>query len=258
MTVDDPLHSRFLVIGSGIAGLQFALLAAAHGTVRIATKKESRESNTNYAQGGIAAVLSPLDDFASHVRDTLTAGDGLCREPVVRAMVEAAPRLIARLLGVGCDFSRQGDAADAPFALGREGGHSHSRIVHAKDLTGREIEARLLAACQRHPDIRLDENHLGLDLIRGRALGLDGGGGGAHRRLLDPRSPDADPSRLPRRRGRARHRRLRQGLLLHVQPRHRHRRRAGHGVPRRRDAGRISSSCSSIPPACTIPTPRAS
>ncbi len=174
MTVDDPLHSRFLVLGSGIAGLQFALLAAAHGTVRIATKKESNESNTNYAQGGIAAVLSPLDDFASHVLDTLTAGDGLCREPVVRSMVEAAPRLIARLLAVGCDFSRQGDRADAPFALGREGGHSHSRIVHSKDLTGREIEARLLAACQRHPDIRLDENHLGLDLIHGRALGLAG------------------------------------------------------------------------------------
>ncbi|MHB8078937.1 MAG: L-aspartate oxidase [Candidatus Krumholzibacteriia bacterium] len=174
MTVDDPLHSRFLVIGSGIAGLQFALLAAPHGTVRIATKKESNESNTNYAQGGIAAVLSPLDDFASHVRDTLTAGDGLCREPVVRAMVEAAPRLIARLLDVGCDFSRQGAGTDAPFALGREGGHSHSRIVHAKDLTGREIEARLLAACRREAGIRLEENHLGLDLIHGRALGLAG------------------------------------------------------------------------------------
>jgi len=174
MTVDDPLHSRFLVIGSGIAGLQFALLAAAHGAVRIATKKESNESNTNYAQGGIAAVLSPLDDFSSHVRDTLTAGDGLCREPVVRAMVEAAPRLIARLLDVGCAFSRQGEEVDAPFALGREGGHSHSRIVHAKDLTGREIEARLLAACQRHPAIQLAENHLGLDLIPGRAIGLDG------------------------------------------------------------------------------------
>ncbi len=170
----EPLHSRFLVIGSGIAGLQYALLAARHGSVRVATKKESSESATNYAQGGIAAVLSPLDQYELHVADTMKAGDGLCREKLVRAMVEAAPRLIERLAAVGVCFTRQTAAADAPLALGREGGHSRHRIVHAQDLTGREIEARLLGACQDHPDIDIRENHLGLDLIRGRAPGPDG------------------------------------------------------------------------------------
>ncbi len=174
MGVDEPLSSRFLVVGSGIAGLQYALLAAEHGTVRIATKKESKESNTNYAQGGIAAVVSPLDRFELHLRDTLAAGDGLCREGVARAMLEAAPRLIDRLLGIGVAFSRQGDGPQAPLALGREGGHSRNRIVHATDLTGRELEHRLLAACQRHERITVDENHIGLDLIRARDLGYGG------------------------------------------------------------------------------------
>ncbi len=171
---EDIQHSRFLVLGSGIAGLQFALLVADSGPVRIVTKKESQESSTNYAQGGIAAVLSPLDDFELHVRDTLTAGDGLCHEGVVRAMVASAPRLIERLIGYGVEFSREGEAPGAPFALGREGGHSRRRIVHARDLTGRELETRLLEACRRHPAITLQENHIGLDLIRGRDLGADG------------------------------------------------------------------------------------
>lgn len=173
---EGPPPTRFLVLGSGIAGLQFALLAAARGSVRIATKKESQESNTNYAQGGIAAVLSPLDDVELHLRDTLAAGDGLTREAVARAMVAAAPRLIARLLELGVRFSRQGEEPDAPLALGREGGHSRPRIVHATDLTGRELEARLLAACQAHPGIVIDENHIGMDLITGRDLGESGEG----------------------------------------------------------------------------------
>jgi L-aspartate oxidase len=169
----DYLHSHFLVIGTGIAGLQFALLVADHGTVRLVTKKASHESNTNYAQGGIAAVLSPLDDFELHVQDTLKAGDGLCREQTVRQMVEAAPHLIERLLEYGVKFSREGSGPDAPFALGREGGHSRRRIVHAKDLTGRELESCLLAACHSHPNITVDENHLGMDLIKGQELGYE-------------------------------------------------------------------------------------
>jgi len=171
--LEDQVVSRFLVVGSGIAGLQFALLAAQHGSVRIVTKKSPQESNTNYAQGGIAAVLSPLDDFELHVQDTLAAGDGLCHAEVVRLMVEAAPRLIERLLGYGVQFSRVGAGQDAPFSLGREGGHSRRRILHAKDLTGRELESRLLAACRAHPQITLDENHLGMDLIKGRDLDYD-------------------------------------------------------------------------------------
>ncbi|MFO7652280.1 MAG: L-aspartate oxidase [Candidatus Krumholzibacteriia bacterium] len=166
----DFVHSRYLVVGSGIAGLQFALLAAGDGPVRVVTKKEPRESSTNYAQGGIAAVLSPLDDFELHVQDTLTAGDGLCREPVVRAMVEAAPALVERLLSYGVQFSREDDRPDAPFALGREGGHSRRRILHSRDLTGQELEARLLEACRRHPDVTIEEDHLGVDLIRAADL----------------------------------------------------------------------------------------
>jgi len=166
MQPNAPMTSRFLVAGTGIAGLQFALLAAEHGDVRIVTKKDSSESNTNYAQGGIAAVLSPLDDFESHVRDTLVAGDGLCDEAVVRAMVGAAPRLIERLLAYGVRFTREGEREDSPYALTREGGHSQHRILHAADLTGRELERRLLEACRRHPRIAMDEDHLGLDLIR--------------------------------------------------------------------------------------------
>ncbi len=169
--IDDTVVSRCLVVGSGIAGLQFALHAAETGTVRVVTKKESRESNTNYAQGGIAAAVSPLDDFETHVRDTLQAGDGLCDEEVVRRMVEAGPDLIDRLLSYGIQFSREGKEKDAAFALGREGGHSRRRVLHCRDLTGHEIESRLLEACARHPNITMDEDHMGLELLKGRVLG---------------------------------------------------------------------------------------
>jgi len=176
MTADligDTFTSRCLVVGSGIAGLQFALLAADQGTVRVVTKKESHESNTNYAQGGIAAAVSPADDFQSHVKDTLVAGDGLCNEDVVSRMVQAGPLLIDRLLSYGVRFSRE-DSREEAFALGREGGHSRRRVLHCKDLTGREIEERLLAACVKHPNITVDENHMGLELIEGRQAGLSG------------------------------------------------------------------------------------
>jgi len=174
MRVEDPVRSRCLVVGSGIAGLQFALLAAEAGPVAIITKKNSQESNTNYAQGGIAAVLSPLDDFDLHVRDTLAAGDGLCHEEVVRRMVEAGPRLIERLLALGARFQRDGDAPDAPFNLGREGGHSQRRILHARDLTGRMLESTLLARCREHPRVAIAEDHLGVELILGESIGLRG------------------------------------------------------------------------------------
>jgi L-aspartate oxidase len=168
--ISDVVVSRFLVVGSGIAGLQFALHAAEHGTVRVVTKKESRESNTNYAQGGIAAAVSPLDDFETHVQDTLLAGDGLCNEEIVRKMVEAGPDLIDRLLSYGIQFSREGEGEESGFALGREGGHSRRRVLHCRDLTGREIETRLLEACAQHPNISLDEDHMGLELLKGDVL----------------------------------------------------------------------------------------
>ena len=171
---EEIVRSRCLVVGTGIAGLQFALLAAEKGTVRIVTKKESRESNTNYAQGGIAAAVSPLDEFESHVNDTLVAGDGLCDEATVRRMVEAGPDLIDRLVSYGVPFSREQQAAEGEFELGREGGHSRRRVLHCKDLTGREIETHLLAACTAHPNITLYEDHMGLDLLKGRDLEFAG------------------------------------------------------------------------------------
>ena len=170
--VDDSIASRVLVVGSGIAGLQYALLAAEQGSVWVVTKKESRESNTNYAQGGIAAAISPLDDFELHIRDTLEAGDGLCNEEAVRKMVEAGPHLIDRLLSYGVSFSPAKGGSDEKFALGREGGHSRRRVLHCSDLTGREIEKRLLEACLAHPNIQVRENHMGLELIRGSDIGL--------------------------------------------------------------------------------------
>jgi L-aspartate oxidase len=167
----------YLVLGSGIAGLSFALKVAPRGRVAIVTKKDRAESNTNYAQGGIAAVTSKEDSFESHVRDTLTAGAGLCKENVVRTIVEEGPARIAELIELGMKFSER----DAPsedggkeLDLGREGGHSKRRILHAKDVTGREIERALLAAVAQQPNIRIFENHLAIDLITSQKLGYVG------------------------------------------------------------------------------------
>jgi len=167
----------FLILGSGIAGLTFALKVAPHGRVAIVTKKNSAESNTNYAQGGIAAVTSREDSFALHVADTLTAGAGLCRETVVRTIVEEGPACIAQLMELGMKFSER-DAPEAASGkqldLGREGGHSKRRILHAKDVTGREIERALLDAVSRAPNIQVFENHLAIDLIMSQKLGYPG------------------------------------------------------------------------------------
>jgi L-aspartate oxidase len=167
----------FLVLGSGIAGLSFALKVAPRGRVAIVTKKDRAESNTNYAQGGIAAVTSKEDSFESHVRDTLTAGAGLCKKNVVRTIVEEGPARIAELIELGMKFSER-DAPDGDggkqLDLGREGGHSKRRILHAKDVTGREIERALLNAAARQPNIQIFENHLAIDLITSQKLGYVG------------------------------------------------------------------------------------
>ena len=167
----------FLVLGSGIAGLTFALKVAPRGRVAIVTKKDRAESNTNYAQGGIASVTSKADSFESHVQDTLAAGAGLCNESVVRTIVEEGPARIAELIALGMKFSE----SDAPnedggrqLDLGREGGHSERRILHAKDVTGREIERALLAAVAAQPNIEIFENHLAIDLITSQKLGYVG------------------------------------------------------------------------------------
>ena len=148
----------YLVLGSGIAGLFFALKVAPRGRVAIVTKKDRAESNTNYAQGGIAAVTSKEDSFELHVRDTLTAGAGLCKEDVVRTIVEEGPARIAELIELGMKFSER-DAPDEDggkqLDLGREGGHSKRRILHAKDVTGPRNRAGIAecgGAAAEHPD----------------------------------------------------------------------------------------------------------
>src|SRR5580658_7285363 len=160
----------FLVLGSGIAGLSFALKAAPGSRVAIVTKKSRAESNTNYAQGGIATVISKEDSFAVHVQDTLQAGAGLCHDTVVRTIVEEGPPRIAELMELGMKFSEREVNGLRELDLGREGGHSKRRILHAKDVTGREIERALLAAIAEHPNIEIFEDHIAIDLITTQKL----------------------------------------------------------------------------------------
>lgn len=152
-----------VVVGSGIAGLSFALKSSKLGhKVAIITKKERSDTNTNHAQGGIASVTSCADDFDSHVKDTLIAGDGLCNEAAVRAIVSAGPRQIKDLIEEGVEFTSLEDGSPS---LGREGGHSQRRILHVKDYTGRAIEEALLKTVAADPNIEILEHHFAIDLI---------------------------------------------------------------------------------------------
>jgi L-aspartate oxidase len=163
----------YLVLGSGIAGLSFALKVAPRGRVAIVTKKGRAESNTNYAQGGIAAVTAKDDSFELHIRDTLAAGAGLCKEKIVRTVVEEGPDRIQELIDLGMKFSESENRAEdgsRELDLGREGGHSRRRILHAKDMTGHEIENALLSAIAKQPNIQIFENHLAIDLITSAKL----------------------------------------------------------------------------------------
>jgi len=170
-------HFDFLILGSGIAGLFFARKVAPHGRVAIVTKKHRAESNTNYAQGGIAAVTSKEDSVEMHVADTLNAGAGLCKEEVVRTIVEEGPDRVGELMALGMEFSeREVAGADGvrEFDLGKEGGHSKRRILHAKDATGRAVETSLLDAVNEHKTVEWFEDHFAIDLITTEKLGLEG------------------------------------------------------------------------------------
>ncbi len=156
------LKTDFLIIGSGIAGLSFALKVADIGQVVIITKKGDYESSTNYAQGGIAGAFGSDDSLSRHVEDTLGAGDGICHEDVVRIVVEEGPGMIEQLIQWGCRFTRN---PDGTLSLGREGGHTRNRIVHTADLTGREIERALMERVREHPNITLLNNHIAVDLL---------------------------------------------------------------------------------------------
>ena len=158
------IQTDYLVIGSGIAGLSFALEAAKTGTVAIVTKKEMMETSTNYAQGGIAAVFELDDSPDLHVKDTLESGVGLCHEDIVRLVVGDGPDRIRELMALGVEFSRQPGEGDM-LDLGREGGHSRRRIVHTKDRTGRSVEKALLDRVESNGKIRIYENHMAIDLI---------------------------------------------------------------------------------------------
>lgn len=158
----------FLIVGSGIAGLSFALKVAPYGKVCILSKSEASEGSTKYAQGGIAAVMYQSDSFEKHIADTLVAGDGICDREVVEMTIREAPERIEELVQYGVNFDH---AQNGRFDLHREGGHSEFRILHHKDNTGAEIERGLLQAIHDHPNIELKENQFAIDIITQHHLG---------------------------------------------------------------------------------------
>ena len=243
----------FLVIGSGLAGLFYSLRVAEHGSVGLVTKRRSADSATSWAQGGIAAVLGPDDSFEAHVADTMNAGADLCKEEVVRFVVTHGPDAIDALLKYGVDFDRRREPGhDSEFDLGREGGHTRRRILHHLDITGQEIEHALLARARAHP-----QHHHLREPLRDRPAHVPQGG--PHRGQSSPRRlrarlalggrravPGADHD--------ARHRRRRQGVPLHQQPRHRFGRRHGDGVPRGRHPR--EHGVHPVPPDLSLPSAR--
>ncbi|MCQ2210559.1 MAG: L-aspartate oxidase [Paludibacteraceae bacterium] len=158
----------FLVIGSGIAGMSFALKVAHKGKVAILCKTCMEEANTHYAQGGVASVTKPTDHFEDHVVDTLIAGDGICDEKVVRKVVEEAPGQIKQLLEWGVDFDKN---EKGEFDLHKEGGHSDFRILHHKDNTGEEIQDSLIETVKKHPNIDIFDQHFAIEIITQHHLG---------------------------------------------------------------------------------------
>jgi L-aspartate oxidase len=173
------LEFDHIIIGSGLSGLNQALLLAdAGGKIAIITKRDMAEGNTKYAQGGIACVMDIKDTFDEHVADTLNAGAKLCKEAVVRKIVEAGPAAIQDLIARGAKFTTRGElghqSRQNEFDLGREGGHTKRRVLHSGDITGAEIERILVQACCEHRNISIFEYHIAIDLITPRKLGVLG------------------------------------------------------------------------------------
>lgn len=162
----------FIIVGSGVAGLSAALHAAEHGRVAIVTKKAAADSNSSWAQGGIACVQDEEDSFDQHVADTLNAGAGLCREDVVRTIVSEGPERIQELVSWGVSFDAREVKGHTEFDLTREGGHTRRRVLHYRDTTGREMSDKLLAAARTSKNITLLENHFAIDLITTAKLGF--------------------------------------------------------------------------------------
>ena len=166
---------EFLVIGSGIAGLSFALRAAQVGSVCVVTKDRLPEGSSQYAQGGVASVWSPEDSFAAHAADTEGAGAGLCRSEIVDLVVREGPERVREMIELGTEFSLRPDAEDRfDVDLGLEGGHSQRRILHALDATGREMMRALVEAVATHPNIEVLERHIAIDLLNTAKFALPG------------------------------------------------------------------------------------
>jgi len=189
----DPQNFDFLVLGSGLAGLHFALRVADRGRVAVVTKRTSMDGATSWAQGGIAAVVAEGDSFEAHIADTVEAGAGLCDAAVVEFVVERGPDAIDALLKWGVEFDRHEDAAVAaqnqtPFDLGKEGGHSRRRILHAADATGLAIATSLLARARAHPNIHFFEHHCAIDLLTAHKSGRTEANRALGAYVLDSRS----------------------------------------------------------------------
>jgi L-aspartate oxidase len=172
----DQQQHDVLIIGSGAAGLSLALKLADYAKVAVLSKEALIEGATFYAQGGVSAVLDEHDSIESHVEDTLLAGGGLCDPEIVRFVVERAYKSVDWLVDQGVDFTRtdESEGANSPFHLHKEGGHSHRRIIHAADATGKEIETALELRVRSHTNIDLFEHHIAVDLITAQKLAKPG------------------------------------------------------------------------------------
>ncbi len=175
--MSTQITTDYLVIGSGISGLYFALQAAAHGKVTIVTKKEMTDTATDWAQGGVAAVLSKTDNIQSHIQDTATVGDGLCRPNIVDITITEGPNHVRTLAKMGVPFAKN---SNGEFELTREGGHSKRRVAHYKDTTGHEIQKSLTAAVREHSNITLLEEHIAIDLLSSEKYKAEPGCFGAY------------------------------------------------------------------------------
>ncbi len=160
----------FIVVGSGIAGLSFALKASHHGKVLVITKSLTTAGSTGRAQGGIASVMAATDSISKHIEDTLLAGAGLCKKDRVKILVSHGPSSIKNLVDWGVRFSKHGKQSNSDYHLAREGGHSDSRILHAEDLTGKEILRALLEEAKLNSSIIIKENFMAIDLITDKHL----------------------------------------------------------------------------------------
>lgn len=161
----------FVVVGTGVSGLSFALEASKHGSVAVITKRASENSNTAWAQGGICCVADDEDSFESHIADTIDAGAGLCDHDVVKTIVESAPSAIENMVNIGVQFDKN---SLGKYELGKEGGHSQRRVLHSKDTTGKEISEKLICSAKESENIEIFEHHFAIDVITTEKLGASG------------------------------------------------------------------------------------